>query len=405
MSHVDVTLADIREARERIHGIVRPMRLLPKETLSAYAHGARVELVCEHLQRTGSFKIRGATNLIAQLTDDERARGVVAASAGNHAQGVAVAASMFDVDATIFMPLDASLSKIEATRGYGASVQLAGDSLTQTLDAAHAYATDQGAIFIHPFDDARIVAGQGTLGLDIIDAMPDVDTILIPVGGGGLAAGVARVIKELRPTCRVVAVQSAACASLDAAIHAGEPTLVDSRPSMADGILVKQTGALPFAMLRDLVDDVVLVDEDEISTAMLWALERSKQLLEGAGATALAALLSGRAAVTGPTAVVLGGGNIDPAGIIPVIRHGLSAVGRYVYIGTILPDRPGELSRLLAILAEQRVNVLGVEHHREGVATRIGETRVDLVLQTRDAAHVVDVRAALEAGGYPLVGS
>ncbi len=398
-----VDLEDILAARERIAEHIRSTPMLHKPTLDPIASGNPVHIKYEHLQRTGSFKIRGALNLIAQLDDAERARGVVAASAGNHAQGVAVAAAQFGVEATIFMPEDASLAKVEATRSYGARVQLVGANLSEALDAAHAFSAEHGSVFVHPFDDDRIIAGQGTVGLELVEQLPEVATVVVPVGGGGLASGVAIAVRALRPECRIVAVQAAAYPSLRLSLDAGEPVGVAARPTIADGIAVKHLGARPFSVLRTHVDEVVEVEEEELSTAMLWGMERAKQVLEGAGAAALAAMLAGRVRSDGPVALVVAGGNIDPAAIIPVIRHGLSAVGRFLYLGTIVPDRPGELSRLLTLLATLRVNVLGVEHHREGVDVRIGETRVDLTLQTRNAEHVAEVEAALVAAGYPIL--
>ncbi len=262
-STVALTIDDIQAARERIAGRIRSTPMLHKHTLDPIV-GQQVHLKCEHLQRTGSFKLRGALNLVAQLDAGERARGVVAASAGNHAQGVAVAATEFGVDATIFMPADASLAKVEATRAYGADVRLEGDDLSQTLAAAHAWCDERGAVFVHPFDDARIIAGQGTLGLEVVEQLPDVATVVVPVGGGGLAAGVATAVRALRPDARIVAVQAAAFPSLRRSIEAGEPVVMETVPSIADGIAVKQLGGATFPILRDLVDEVVEVEEEEL---------------------------------------------------------------------------------------------------------------------------------------------
>ncbi len=397
-----LTMEDVFAARDRIARDIRSTPMLRKHTLDPCV-GCDVYLKCEHLQRTGSFKLRGALNLIGQLTGEERARGVVAASAGNHAQGVAVAASELGVEATIFMPEDASLSKVEATRNYGATVRLEGANLGDALAAAHAFCDEHGAVWVHPFDDPQIIAGQGTIGLEIVEQLPDVATVVIPVGGGGLASGIGMVLRELRPDCRIVAVQAAAHPSLRASLDAGVVTAVEARPSIADGIAVKQLGTLNFEMLKDIVDDVVEVTEEELSTAILWSMERAKQVLEGAGAASLAALLAGKISSEGPVVLVVAGGNIDPANLVPVIRHGLTTGGRFLYLGTVIPDRPGELSRLLALLAATRVNVLGVEHHREGVDLRIGETRVDLTLQTRNVEHVAEVEAALTDAGYPVM--
>ena len=397
-----LTMEDVFAARDRIARDIRSTPMLRKHTLDPFV-GHDVYLKCEHLQRTGSFKLRGALNLIGQLTDDERARGVVAASAGNHAQGVAVAASELGVEATIFMPEDASLSKVEATRNYGADVRLEGANLGDSLILAHAFCEERGAVFVHPFDDLQIIAGQGTLGLEIVEQLPDVATVVVPVGGGGLAAGIGMVLRELRPNCRFVAVQAAAHPTLRASLAAGVSTQVEARPSIADGIAVKQLGTRNFEMLKNLVDDVVEVSEEELSTAILWSMERAKQVLEGAGAASLAALLAGKVTSEGPVVLVVAGGNIDPANLVPVIRHGLTTVGRFLYLGTVIPDRPGELSRLLALLAATRVNVLSIEHHREGVDLRIGETRVDLTLQTRNVEHVAEVEAALAGASYPVL--
>ncbi|MBC7460160.1 MAG: pyridoxal-phosphate dependent enzyme, partial [Thermoleophilia bacterium] len=314
-------------------------------------------------------------------------------------------AAEYGVSATIFMPVEASLAKVEATRSYGAEVRLAGDSLTATLIEARAFADERHAVFVHPFDDDRIIEGQGTLGLELVEQLPDVGTVVLPIGGGGLAAGVATVMRALRPDCHIIGVQAAACDSYGPSLAAGHPVHVEAGPTMADGIAVKQPGERTFAILRELIDQHVTVDEADISSAILWSMERAKQIVEGAGAAPLAALLSGRIETHGPVVVVLGGGNVDPVNLMTVIRHGLSAVGRYLRLTTSLADRPGELSRLLQLLAVLRVNILGVDHHREGVGVGVGETRVDLVLQTRNAEHVHEVEQALTAAGYPVLSS
>lgn len=394
-----VTIEDIRDARQRIAPYIRSTPAMHKAVL-AQRFGVPVFLKGEHLQRTGSFKLRGALNLVAQLDAVERERGVVAASAGNHAQGVAVAATTFGVKPTIFMPEDATLSKVQATRHYGAEVVLEGENLDATLVAASRFADDNGALFVHPFDDARVVSGQGTLGLEIVEQVPDVATLLLPIGGGGLFAGVACAVRELRPRCRIIGVQARACAAIGPSLAAGHPVLVDAAPTMADGIAVRQPGELTLGMIRELMDQLVLVDDDHISRAMLWLIERAKQIVEGAGAAALSALLTGEVQPTGPTVVLLSGGNIDPMQLLPVVRHGLTTVGRFLTLATTLPDRPGELSRLLALLAELKVNLLSVEHHREGVRMHVSETLIELTVQTRNREHVNEVLAALDAAGY-----
>lgn len=398
----EVTIAEVEAAATRVGSHVRRTPIFRKEALDRQV-GVPVHLKSEHLQRTGSFKIRGALNLLSQLGDEERLRGVVAASAGNHAQGVAVAARESGVSARIFMPVDATLSKVEATRGYGAMVELMGASLDEALAAARTYAADTGALFVHPFDDPRIVAGQGTCGLEIVADVPDAATIVVPVGGGGLISGIALAIKARNPTVRVVGVESEAAASAAASLQAGEPRDVEVSATIADGIAVKRPGRLTFALMQRYVDEIVTVSDDQIADAMLWMIERGKQVVEGAGAAGLAAVREGIVSgSTGPIVCVLSGGNIDPVQLMPIVRHGLTAAGRFTSVWTMVPDRPGELSKLLALLAELRVNILAIEHHREGVNMPVGDTRIDLTLQTRNREHVDMVLSRLASAGYDV---
>lgn len=393
-----VTLDDVLAARGRIVEVVRQTPMLRKEALSQ-RYGVPVYLKGEHLQRTGSFKVRGALNLVSQLSAEERARGVVAASAGNHAQGVAVAASAYGARARIFMPEDATLSKIEATRAYGAEVVLGGDSVDAALAAAREHAEHTGAVFVHPFDDPRIIAGQGTVALEILEEVPDIGTLIVPIGGGGLFAGIATVVRAMRPECRLVGVQASASATIGPSIASGHPVTGDIGPTMADGIAIRRPGDIPFRVIRDAMTQLVVVDDDHISMAMLWLIERAKQIVEGAGASTLAALQSGDVEASGPTVCLLSGGNIDPMALMPVIRHGLTSAGRFLTIWTTLPDRPGELSRILSLLAEAKVNILSIEHQREGVHLRVGHTRVEMTLQTRNRQHVQQVFDVLHAAG------
>jgi threonine dehydratase len=399
---IPLPMTVVEEAAARIAPQVRETPIMRKQALDDDL-GVPVHLKCEHLQHTGSFKIRGAINLISQLDDDARAGGVVAASAGNHAQGVAVAAREYGVHATIFMPEDASLSKVAATRSYHADVRLVGRDFSETLDAAHTWATETGATFIHPFNDERIIAGQATLGLELARQVPDCHTVVVPVGGGGLIAGVASTMKSLLPGVRVVGVQSSACPSLKVSLDRGAPTAVEIGPTMADGIAVKQPGEMTLAYARELVDDVVLVDDNEIALSLLWLMERGKQVVEASGGAGLAAVQAGKVSADGPIAVVLGGGNIDPVNLVQVIRYGMTTAGRVMRVTTTLRDRPGELARLLDRIAELKVNVLAVEHQRDGVDIHVGETSVSLALQTRNHEHVAEVLAALAANGYPCV--
>jgi threonine dehydratase len=385
------TVADIAAARERIAGLARQTPVYSSETLRRLS-GRPVFLKAENLQRTGSFKIRGAVNKIATLTDAQRAAGVVTASAGNHGQALALAAREAGVAATVFMPQDAPMAKVDATRNYGAEVVLAGEG----YDEAHAAADDfaaQGATMVHAFEDEAVIAGQGTLGLELAEQLPDsVKVVVIPVGGGGLASGVALALKERRPGLRMVGVQAAACAP-----YAGiEP----SGSTIADGIAVKRPGELTRAILADKIDDWVTVEDDEIAEAMVLLLERVKIVVEGAGAASVAALLAGKIEADGSACAVLSGGNIDASLLIEVARHALTRSGRFLVVRTRLEDRPGELAKLLGLIAEERVNVLSVEHHREGMDLPVTGTEVELTLATRDEEHCSHVLGLLADWGY-----
>jgi threonine dehydratase len=387
-------LSDIEAARARIEGIARVTPVFSSETFSRMA-GREVQLKAENLQRTGAFKIRGAVNRISTLTDEQRAAGVVTASAGNHGQAVAWAARHFGTPATIFMPQDSPMAKVDATRHYGAEVRLVGERFEQAVEASRDFASDAGAVYVHAFEDEVVVAGQGTVGLELIDQVPQVETVVVPVGGGGLCAGVATAVKELRPGVRVVGVQAAACLP-------GPDGAPATGFTIAEGIAVKHPGELTMSILRDRLDDLVAVTDEEIAAAILLCLERVKQVVEGAGAAGVAALLSGRVGGGGPVAVVLSGGNIDPSLLISVMRHGLTVSGRYLVLRGSIPDRPGELARLLTLLGEERVNVVSVEHHREGVDLSVGETGVELTLLTRDPAHCDEIVATVERWGYEV---
>jgi threonine dehydratase len=388
------TLADIRAARERIAGVANQTPVFPSETFTRIT-GRPVLLKAENLQRTGSFKIRGAVNKIATLTDAERAAGVVAATAGNHGQSVAWAAREAGVPATIFMSRDSPTAKVEATLTYGGRVELDCDSLEHAFELAQAYAAETGATFVHAFEDEIVIAGQGTIGLELAEQVPDAELVVIPVGGGGLAAGIAIVLRELLPAARLVGVQAANCAPLAGGTVHGQ--------TIAEGIAVKKPGELTSAILRKQLDELVTVTDEEISEAMVLLAERAKLVVEGAGAAALAALVAGRVSGGGGNAVaVLSGGNIDPTLLIQVLRHGLTVAGRYLALRTRVPDRPGELNKLLQLVAEQRANIVEVEHRREGVSLSIVETEVELTLALRDQEHATALIAALESAGYPV---
>jgi threonine dehydratase len=385
------TVADIRAARERLDGVASVTPVFSSESFSRRT-GRRVLLKAENLQRTGSFKIRGAVNKIATLSDDERAAGVVAASAGNHGQSVAWAAREVGARATIFMPQDSPMAKVEATRAYGADVRLMGAGFDDAMDAARAHVAASGATFVHAFEDESVIAGQGTIGLELAGQVPEVETVVVPIGGGGLASGIAIALGELAPEVRLVGVQAAACAPF----AGGEPHGV----TIADGIAVKRPGELTASILAGRLDTVVTVTDEEISEAIVLLLERTKLAVEGAGAASLAAVLAGRIPGAGPVLALLSGGNIDPSLLIQVARHGLTVAGRYVALRTSVPDRPGGLMGLLALVAEHRGNIVEVEHRREGVDLQLGDTEVELTLALRDAEHCAELIAALGAAGY-----
>jgi threonine dehydratase len=369
--------------------------------LSALA-GRPVLLKAEHLQRTGSFKIRGAYHRIARLDPAERAAGVVAASAGNHAQGVALAASLLGVRSTIFMPATAPFPKVAATRGYGAEVVLGGVVFDDALTGALAHAERSGAMFISPFDDPLVIAGQGTVGLEVAEQAPEAGTVVVSVGGGGLVSGIAVAVKARNPGIRVIGVEAEGAASMSASLAAGRTVPLDRIDTMADGIAVKRVSDLTLAHVTALVDEVVTVSEEDLSRALLVLLERTKLVVEPAGAAPLAAARAGKlpADPGSPACLVLSGGNIDPTLLIRVIRHGLTAAGRYLLLRVALDDRPGELHRLTGILADLGLNVVDIEHHRSGVHLAVGEVEVHMTTEARDPAGHDQVLEALRAAGY-----
>ena len=388
------TVADVQEAQERLAGVARVTPVFSSETLSRLA-GRPVLLKAENLQRTGAFKIRGAYNTIAQLSADERAAGVVTASAGNHGQAVAWAAREAGIPATIVVPEAAPMAKVEAARGYGARVELAGEGFDEAAGLARTRANETRATFVHAFEDARVIAGQGTLGLELAEQLPDgPGTVVIPVGGGGLASGVAIALDALRPELRLVGVQAAACAPLAGRAPQGA--------TIADGIAVKHPGELTAGILQDLLDDIVVVDDEEISEAIVLLLERSKLVAEGAGAAPVAAILAGRVGGEGPACAVLAGGNVDATTLNSVVRYGLTVSGRHLVVALLIPDRPGELATIVGLIAAQRANVLAIQHHREGRNIGVLETEAELTLETRDEEHSQVLIRELADAGYTV---
>ena len=377
-------LSEIQEARARLEGHARVTPVYGTETLSKRL-GREVSLKAENLQRTGSFKIRGAVSKIATLSDKERRAGVVAASAGNHGQAVAWAAREEGVKATVFMPQDAPMAKVEPTKTYGANAELTGTCFEDALAAALEHVHKTGATFVHPYEDELVIAGQGTIGLELAEQVPHADTVVIPVGGGGLASGISLALRALKPGIRIVGVQ----AGLDG-------------PTIADGIAVKQVGETTGAILDDVLDDVISVTDDEICEAIVLLLERTKLVVEGAGAVGIAALLSGKAGGEGPAVALLSGGNIDPTVLISVMRHGLTTAGRYLVVRSRVQDRPGELLKLLKLVAQERGNVVSVEHHREGMDVPVYESEIELTLQMRDEHHCAVLLETLRSLGYTV---
>jgi len=377
------TIADVEAARERLAGVARETPLYPTETFSRLS-GRQVFLKAENLQRTGSFKIRGAFNTIATLGEAERRAGVVAASAGNHGQAVAWAAREAGIPATIFMPQDAPMAKVEATRSYGGETVLVGEGFDEAVAAASAHVQSSGATLVHAFEDERVIAGQGTIGLELAAQAPDAETFVVPIGGGGLAAGISLALEERRPGVRIVGVEC-------------QPGY-----TIADGIAVKYKGELAGDILEATLDERVSVSDDEIAEALVLCVERTKLLVEGAGAVGLAALLAGRVPGSGSVAVVLSGGNIDATTLISVLRHGLTEAGRFLAIRLLIPDRPGELRNILDLIARGRGNVVSVDHHREGRTTSALQTEIELVVSTRDERHCQELLAALRGAGHTV---
>jgi threonine dehydratase len=396
---VTVSLDDIERAAELVKGLAVRTPMEESRWLSALT-GSPVLLKCENLQRTGSFKVRGAFNRMSHLSDEERARGVVAASAGNHAQGVALAAQALGIEVTVFMPEGAPIPKEKATRGYGANVVFHGRYLEDALVAAREFEARTGAVLIHPFDNTEIVAGQGTVGLEIVEQAPDVETVVVPCGGGGLLSGIAIAVKARKPGVHVIGVQAEGAAAYPASLAAGRPIPLDSMSTMADGIAVGMPGEVPFATVRDLVDEVITVSEASLSRAVLATLERAKMVVEPAGAAAVAAILDNPDRFSTPTVGVLSGGNIDPLLLGKVIQHGMAAAGRYLNLTLRIPDRPGGLARLLSEVGEAGANVIEVAHARIDADLSLDEVEVHLQLETRGEAHTETLLTRLRACGY-----
>ena len=397
-----VQLAVIRAAQERLASIVHRTPLLHSRLFSQMT-GADVYLKLENLQRTGSFKIRGAYNKMAALSDAERVAGVITASAGNHAQGVALAARLLGMPATIVMPRSASLAKMAATESYGATIELNGSTYDEAYAEAVRLGQQRGLTYVPAFDDPAIIAGQGTVGLELMEDLPELDLVIVPAGGGGLVAGIAVAVKSIRPAARVVAVQSSFFDAFAALLKHRAPSPMTARSTVADGVAVQTPGTLTVELGRRFIDDAVTVDDEAICQTIVLLLERAKVVVEGAGAAGLAALLSGRIRAEGKqVAVVLSGGNIDINLVARIIQHGLTTAGRYLMIRSRLQDRPGQLLGLVRLLADEGVNILNIEHHRAGALLPVDEVEVLLTLETRDPEHCEHILATLRQAGYEV---
>ena len=393
-----ISRSDIEDAAQRVASVIRPTPVAAATALSGIA-GRPILVKPENQQRTGSFKIRGAYNFISRLPAGTE---VVAASAGNHAQGVALAASLLGLPATIFMPVNAALPKVEATRNYGATVRLEGIVVDECLAKAKAHAEGADAVYVPPFDHELVIAGQGTIGLEIAAEAPEAEVVVVPIGGGGLISGVATALAHSRRGVRVIGVQPEGAAAMRASLDAGAPVSLESVATMADGVAVKSPSALTLAHVQAYVDDVVTVTEEELSRALLLLLERSKTVVEPAGAASVAALLSGKVPGNGPAVAVLSGGNIDPLLLMRVIDHGLSSAGRYLLLRIVMTDKPGALAALTAAVADLGLNVLDVEHHRSGVRLAFAQAELMLTVETRDPTHREEVVDALRRRGFQV---
>jgi threonine dehydratase len=394
-----VTLPDIKAAQERLTGVIADIPVANARWLTDLV-GGPVYLIPENLQRAGSFKIRGAYNRLAKLTQEERECGVVAASAGNHAQGVALAARMLGIKATVFMPLGATIPKVEATKGYGAEVEFAGNSIDEALVEARIFADRTGAILIHPFDHQDIVAGQGTLGLEILEKVPNVKTVVVCTGGGGLLSGVAIAIKSQNPEIKVIGVQAVNAAAYPASLAAGSPQKLDHMSTMADGIAVGLPGVIPFEIVQQYVDEIMTVSEDQLSSAVLLLLERAKMVVEPAGAAATAAVMAWPEKFEPPVAVMLSGGNVDSLLLLRIIRHGMAASGRYMTMKVRVLDSPGNLAQILSAVQASHANIVEVDHNRMDPSLGVDEVEIHIQVETRGPDHTQEVLRSLASQGF-----
>ncbi len=396
-----VKLSDIQDAHRILKNIITPTPILADDRLSRDI-GANAHLKAECLQRSGSFKIRGAYNKISRLTDDEKKRGVIAASAGNHAQGVALAASLNNIRSTIVLPVTAPLTKITATKNFGGNVVLHGATFDEAVDYSRELQAEHGYTYVHAFDDERVIAGQGTIGLEIVESLPEITTIVVPIGGGGLISGIATAVKALKPDVRIIGVQAENVSWVNPSLKAGHPIIAEPGQTIADGIAVKNPGVLTLPIIKNLIDEVVEVSEEEIARAIFFCVQNNRLVVEGAGAAGLAALLAQKIEVTPNDTVcaVLCGGNIDANLLARVLEQVLVRQGRYIMLKLLVPDRPGMLAALLNAVAESGANVIEVFHRRAMWLAPLGRVGIEMLLEVRDNEHARDVQTHLESAGY-----
>jgi len=400
INNLSISLADVQAARERLRGSIYYSPCPHSQMLSVLT-GQQIYLKLENLQMTGAFKERGALNRIATLTPAQAARGVVAASAGNHAQGVAYHATKRGIRSVIVMPLATPLVKVTATRNFGAEIVLHGANYDEACDEATRICTAEGMTFIHPFDDPLVMAGQGTIGLELLEQVPELQAVVVPIGGGGLIGGIACAMKESRPDIRIIGVQTSRLPSMAAAVAQHHPVTLDSATTIADGIAVRRAGEVTFPVIERYVDEIVTVDEDEIASAILVLLEREKTLAEGAGATALAALIQKKTTLKSEhTAVIVSAGNIDVTLLSRIIERGLVQDGRLIRLRIHLLDKPGALAELTRLIADHRANIVDTLHNRAYYGVNLGDTVIDITMETRGREQVSELLAALSAGGY-----
>ena len=401
MNNITVTVEMIHEAANLLKGIINKTDLQYSHTYSQW-FGQKVFLKPENLQRTGSYKIRGAYNKLRTLNEEERSRGVMTASAGNHAQGLALAARMTGIKATVFMPKTAPITKMEATRGYGAEIVSIGDNFDETTAEALKWQKESNALFISPFNDDYIIAGQGTIGLEILEDCPDVKTIIVPIGGGGVISGISLAVKSLKPEVKIIGVQASGSPAYYNSFHKGMLSPVKSSDTIADGINIKEPVERTFNIIKNYVDDVITVDDEEISEAMLYLLERSKLVVEPSGAVAMAALINGRIKSSGDTVVLLSGGNVDIKMINNIIQRGLVKSGRYLKFITMISDRPGSLYKLLGQLYELDASIINIEHDRLRSDLKIGQTEVEVSIEAKNREHSEKIVNELLQAGYNI---